>query len=324
MEPHIIPHKIKKFLLFDISNPNFCKWHGRAYLAFFIFLLCSGAFLISYDSIGFSVLGIILVATASVQAFVLLHECGHGSFSKNIIFNTILGWVCGLICIIPFESWRTIHHGHHIWSGWKDLDPTTSQVKGDSPGGFQTLILEFCWKMGLPLPSFFYRFGIFWSFQKALKQAKKRTSRIKILANFLLSVILYLALVNTLPNLFLFKFFISYVISLVFLEGVMLSQHTHIPQLYSEGKKVKPHSLVAQVKFTRSIAVPRWVEIWILYGFNKHEEHHLHPTSSGSSLIQNDNKFPRTSNWKIWYFTVRTYRASQILYNHEAKTGWKL
>ncbi len=52
-----------------------------------------------------------------VRTFILMHDCGHGSFSTWRRVNGAVGWVAGVITMTPFAQWRRDHAKHHASSG---------------------------------------------------------------------------------------------------------------------------------------------------------------------------------------------------------------
>jgi acyl-lipid omega-6 desaturase (Delta-12 desaturase) len=60
-----------------------------------------------------------------VRAFIITHDCGHGSFFKSKLANSVVGYVTGVLSYTPFNQWRREHARHHATSG--DLDP---EVRG--------------------------------------------------------------------------------------------------------------------------------------------------------------------------------------------------
>ena len=48
-----------------------------------------------------------------VQMFVIGHDCGHRSFSKNKLVEDIVGTLMFMPLIYPFEPWRIKHNHHH-------------------------------------------------------------------------------------------------------------------------------------------------------------------------------------------------------------------
>ena len=45
--------------------------------------------------------------------FVIGHDCGHRSFSKNKLVEDIVGTLMFMPLIYPFEPWRIKHNHHH-------------------------------------------------------------------------------------------------------------------------------------------------------------------------------------------------------------------
>ena len=51
-----------------------------------------------------------------VRIFIIQHDCGHSSFFKSRRANDIVGTICSLITMTPYNFWRkshAIHHAHH-------------------------------------------------------------------------------------------------------------------------------------------------------------------------------------------------------------------
>lgn len=59
-------------------------------------------------------------AAFTVRAFMLQHDCGHGSMFHSRRANDALGCLCSLFTFTPYEHWRRQHAGHH--AVWNDLD----------------------------------------------------------------------------------------------------------------------------------------------------------------------------------------------------------
>jgi omega-6 fatty acid desaturase (delta-12 desaturase) len=55
-----------------------------------------------------------------VRAFIIFHDCGHGSFFKSRRANTVVGVITGVLTLTPYFHWRWEHAVHHASSG--DLD----------------------------------------------------------------------------------------------------------------------------------------------------------------------------------------------------------
>jgi omega-6 fatty acid desaturase (delta-12 desaturase) len=55
-----------------------------------------------------------------IRAFIVFHDCTHGSFMRSRRANNLLGAAIGLLVWMPFRSWQHEHAVHHATSG--DLD----------------------------------------------------------------------------------------------------------------------------------------------------------------------------------------------------------
>jgi acyl-lipid omega-6 desaturase (Delta-12 desaturase) len=52
-----------------------------------------------------------------VRTFIVMHDCGHGSFFSSRRLNGLVGWISGVITLTPFAQWRRDHALHHASSG---------------------------------------------------------------------------------------------------------------------------------------------------------------------------------------------------------------
>ena len=62
----------------------------------------------------------VLAGALLVRVFIIFHDCGHGSFFKSRLANSIVGFISGMLTLTPFYHWRWEHSLHHATSG--DLD----------------------------------------------------------------------------------------------------------------------------------------------------------------------------------------------------------
>jgi omega-6 fatty acid desaturase (delta-12 desaturase) len=83
----------------------------------------------------------ILAAGFVVRAFIIFHDCGHGSFFANRTANNVVGFITGMITFTPYLQWRWEHAVHHATNG--DLDRrsvgdvwtmTVKEFEAASPG----------------------------------------------------------------------------------------------------------------------------------------------------------------------------------------------
>jgi len=62
----------------------------------------------------------VLAGAILVRAFIIFHDCGHGSFFRSAKANHIVGAVIGALTFTPYFHWRWEHAIHHSSAG--DLD----------------------------------------------------------------------------------------------------------------------------------------------------------------------------------------------------------
>src|SRR5688500_20335263 len=53
----------------------------------------------------------------SILTFIIMHDCGHGSFLPSKTWNNIIGWITGILTTTPYAHWRREHAIHHATSG---------------------------------------------------------------------------------------------------------------------------------------------------------------------------------------------------------------
>ncbi len=55
-----------------------------------------------------------------VRTFIIMHDCGHGSFFKSRRANEVVGFVTGALTLTPYAQWAKDHAIHHATSGRLD------------------------------------------------------------------------------------------------------------------------------------------------------------------------------------------------------------
>ena len=59
----------------------------------------------------------VLLAGFMVRTFIIMHDCGHGSFFKSSKKRTIVGYITGFLTWTPYWQWTNDHAIHHQTSG---------------------------------------------------------------------------------------------------------------------------------------------------------------------------------------------------------------
>ncbi len=82
------------------------------------YLLLWGAMIWAYDVSWVLTLVFSLFAAGSlVRVFIILHDCGHGSFFESQKLNDVVGSILGALVFTPYYHWRHAHAIHHATSG---------------------------------------------------------------------------------------------------------------------------------------------------------------------------------------------------------------
>lgn len=80
-----------------------------------------GAFAVMYWTLRVSYWLTLLLAVPAaglaIRTFIIMHDCGHGSFLPSRLWNDIIGWTTGILTAVPYSHWRREHAIHHATSG---------------------------------------------------------------------------------------------------------------------------------------------------------------------------------------------------------------
>ncbi len=85
------------------------------------FLPFIGLWVLMYFSLSWSywiTLGLAVInAFFLVRIFIIQHDCGHQSFTRNRKLNNVIGIFCSFFSSIPFKYWSRSHNYHHAHTG---------------------------------------------------------------------------------------------------------------------------------------------------------------------------------------------------------------
>ena len=68
-------------------------------------------------SIWLALPAVVLLAGFVVRAFIIFHDCGHGSFFRSRRANDAVGILTGILTFTPYYQWRHDHAVHHATAG---------------------------------------------------------------------------------------------------------------------------------------------------------------------------------------------------------------
>lgn len=269
--------------------------------------------------------GQLLLAAAFLLWFALLHEAGHQTLFRSRGANWLAGHVAGCLALIPFSSWQPIHKLHHRWTGWQDLDPTTSVLTPRTRPAILRWIVNACWFCWIPLFALLYRLGNYWNLPRLWRLFPDRATRSRVSLCILVYLALYLLLLFLCGPLVLTKTVgLALLLTFVAQDLLILSQHTHIPMPTSAGEKVRPWTAEQQEEYTRSLVFPRWFAQWVLVNLDAHELHHAHPRVPGYYLSELSRPTRNAMPWWLWVWRARRIRGEVLLFQNRDQTGYPI
>lgn len=273
-----------------------------------LMLAASGSGVLAY------IVGQVLLAIGFTQSFVILHEAGHRTLFRNRRLNDMVGVLSGVCALIPYATWQPVHNRHHRYTGWQDLDATTESLTPRTLSGFEKAAVNVAWRFWLPLFSIIYRIQNYWRVSRIAPFLPEKANQRQLRLMVVLQLVVYGGLIWSFGfTQLLVLFGPGLVLSLMFQDLLILSQHTGMPTNLSHGHHVDPFPPSKQEEFTRSVRLPPWLS-WLLLHFDAHELHHLYPAVPGYRLRQIEYDPPNEVNMFRWVREVKSLSGTQFLF----------
>src|SRR5688572_16227163 len=265
-------------------------------------------------------LALALVASGFlIRIFIILHDCGHGSFFKSPQANEIVGFITGVLAFTPYHQWRRNHAIHHAHSS--DLDRR----------GSWDLPLTLTVKEYLQLPrwrQFLYRLyrhpliliGVapLLLFAVAQRFASPSSGKRERFGVFLTNLAL-LALALTLIWLFGWKAYLLVQLPILFLAatiGVWLFYIQHqFEDTYWEGNGQWDY-VRAAMQGSSYYKLPKLLQ-WFTGNIGLHHIHHLSPRVPNYALQQCHDENPVFQQVSIITFWMSLKALSLRLWDEE-------
>ena len=269
--------------------------------------------------------GQVLLSLAMLQWFALLHEAGHKTLFRTSRLNYLAGHLAGFFAVFPFECWKLVHGMHHRWTGWQDLDVTTSALVPRKLAWWEKLAVNLCWRLWLPLFSILYRLDNYWNLRRLLRLFAHKPVSGKLVGNVVLLLAAYTLtgfLVGPLEMLRLVG--LGLLLTLMMQDPLILSQHTHVPMKLSDGETVDPIPPLDQEVFTRSLKFPSWFSNFVLLNMDAHELHHMYTGVPGYFLLRIDYDTQNHISWWQWLVRAKRVRGEVLLFQNRNETGFDI
>lgn len=227
-----------------------------------------------------------LLAIVCFRSFALMHEAVHHSVVRNSFINEAVGVVTGILCFLPYESWKRLHLEHHTWAGNIDKDPALKLRKDFNPNQkVKNFIVSKVWRSWLPLLGLLQTV-VFWKYpiQQLRDPNIPRSEKALIAVSALVPLVFYAGLWGIWPHIFNLKNFgLAIFLFLMMLENINAPHHLEVEEYNGETKL----PLLKQHLVTRTgYYPPAWVGRFFFLNFNLHTEHHLFPSLPWYQLDQ--------------------------------------
>ncbi|MBK6265498.1 fatty acid desaturase [Marivirga sp. S37H4] len=259
-------------------------------------------------------LGQVLLAISIFQWFVIHHDLAHDSFFKTRVLNKIFGHISSIPTLIPFFSFKLAHHQHHVWTGWRDKDPSNPENYFKTPPSWIIRIVNFCWKFWIPLMSPVFVIQNFWNMPRLFRNFKSAVARAGIVLSIVLVFSIYVFLFAGFGKLMLECWLTAFILYMIFSDLVLMSQHTDIEWQTAGKKEVTSFQYAEQSNYTRTIIYPKPVSRFLFYNFDRHGLHHQNPSIPTYQL----GSLPQTPHlnvgWWEWLKKAKSLSAFSLLY----------
>lgn len=214
----------------------------------------------------------------TIRTFIIMHDCGHGSFLPSRTWNDVVGWVTGILTTTPYAHWRREHAIHHATSGHLEQrgtgDINTMTVKEYLKAGWLRRVWYRIYRNPLTLLGFGPAF-LFIKHRWPTKSIAGRKERLNVhLTNLALA-----ALVGTFSLLIGFKAFMLIWLPIFLLSGstgvwLFYVQHQFEDAYWRDGKDWD--YATAAVMGSSYFRLPRVLQ-WFTGNIGFHHVHHLSP-----------------------------------------------
>lgn len=285
-----------------------------------IILALLGSFLIMSEGLFYFWLGEVILSFFFLQTFILLHECGHLSFFKTRALNIYFGHLFGFLSFIPFYTWQQMHNLHHRWTGWRDKDPTTESTITPGKSIVKNAIVNIAWWLFIPVFFLSYKISNYWNLMK-IKRFLKASQYKQAVTQVILYLVVYAVLAYFFYSFIWLYILPAFLLSLVWKELVIMTQHSHVEMPVSDEKNVKPILSLDQVQFTRSFYLNSFLSKYFLFNFNLHEAHHAYPRLPAYKLDQVNLDIPKDPRFFLWVRKAKSMKGVDYIFKTSKETG---
>lgn len=225
-------------------------------------VLIAGGLLATMENIFTQFAFTVLLGLLLVFLFAPLHESIHKSAFRTPWINTVIGWICGFIILLPPKYFQGFHMTHHRHTQIEGKDPELDTKKPETLGQYIFLIsgLMFWWE----------QFCTLFLFSKGTNQvnfiSKEKHPGVVLEIRIFTFLYLSLILISLITgSAVLLKYWIlPIIVGQPFLRAYLLAEHALCPRVTD---------MLQNTRTTLTNSAVRW----LAWNMPYHVEHHAYP-----------------------------------------------
>jgi len=255
----------------------------------------------------------IVTGTAATGLFVIGHDCAHQSFSGSALINEIVGTICMMPILFPYNAWDMTHSHHHTHANNLSKDKLWKPLTSEEVAKMNKLMKLVNYYMYGPL---FFESSIFHHAYHFLIPFVSSRKRMEVTRSIVFALIGgYISIRIALELGSFFKFWVAPFLVFQFWLSTFTYFHHRLPPGFSPTnpnpvgwkKETDWSKLYGGLYATVHVDFPAWVEFMCL-DINWHLPHHV------------SSRIPWYRLRECTYALLKAYGDKM----HTAQFGWKL
>jgi len=260
----------------------------------------------------------IFTGTALTGLFVVGHDCAHQSFNKSSVVNEIVGTICMMPLVFPYNVWDMTHTHHHTHANNLDKDHLWRPFTKEQVGKMNKVVKWVNYYMYGPL---FFQSSIFHQAYHFVVPFVTSKRRVEVIRSIIFAIIGGYLSVNMAIKLgSFFKFWLVPFMVFQFWLSTETYFHHRLPPNPTNNKVVgwkKDEDwtkLYGGLYATVHVDYPAWAE-YLTLDINWHLPHHvsskipwyrLRKCTYALLKAYGDKLHTAEMNWKLWKETTTT------------------
>jgi omega-6 fatty acid desaturase (delta-12 desaturase) len=252
----------------------------------------------------------VFCGTAATGLFVVGHDCAHQSFTRNRVINEIVGTICMMPLIFPYNGWELTHNHHHTFANHLGKDHLWRPLKQEEVKKMSTLTKYLSYYMYGPL---FFQSSILhhaYHFLLPFVSSKNRIGVIRSIIFAYIGAFITISFAASYGSVFKL-YVVPFMVFQFWLSTFTYFHHKH-PRGVGWKEDADWTRLYGSLFATVHVDYPAWVEFLTL-DINWHLPHHVSPLIPWYNLRKctyalfkhYGNKLQHDEfNWTLWKETT--------------------